>query len=574
MATTDYAELWKALNPRQQFYLKTIFEEDQAREAAQRAAGAAGNYDRRPAAEWRTIDAYHEPAVPDLVGRTELQIRWRGAGHHDQGTGSTIKVLVTHDLITLDDRATPFGRMHQVTMTKHGRALMRWVTKPRASRTKVPLKERAAQVLGQLYDASNSRMGYLDWTRSPTIDKDLIPRGLARSRGTYLGFEITEEGIAHLAEHHAAYAAAYPKLNLPDPSGGAGWPEEADRLLDGLRDECWSLAHASERAEKRAQEERARADSEFKEEFHRQEGELALAMYREVSELKRAHAKALADTFDGYRAKMRIVLAERLPQYTAATLAAVTALVEGADPVAAIREQTAAAVAELPAYTPTGVVAVDVEGERLYAECQRKRPRRATTTRKGKAKAAAGLHTEAVPSPARGTALEQPWALAVHLHRALQNGYLYRLLNAPPEEEQPRKRRPAGLLDAPALRLLVALVATENPRRAHHARTEVERYGQATEEQLATIPRGLFSYEVKQVTRSTKAPGALVDQGLAEYTNLAQFDAYGHYGDNWPLLHVTQAGRDHLAEYRAAYAEFHPDVVLPTVSTSATQADS
>ncbi|PNG21897.1 hypothetical protein [Streptomyces cahuitamycinicus] len=563
MATTDYAELWKALNPRQQFYLKTIFEEDQGREAAQRAAGAAGNYDRRPAAEWRTIDAYHEPAVPDLVGRTELQIRWRGAGHHDQGTGSTIKVLVTHGLITLDDRVTPFGRMHQVAMTKQGRALMRWVTKPPASRTKVPLKERAAEVLGQLYDASSSRLGYLDWARSPTIDKDLIPRGLARSRGTYQGFEITEEGVAHLAEHHAAYAAAYPKLNLPDPSGGVGWPEEADRLLDGLRGECWSLAHASERAEKRAQEERAKADVGFKEEFHRQEGQLALAMYREVSDLKRAHAKVLADTFDGYRAKMRIVLAERLPQYTAATLAAVTAVVEGVDPVAAIRAQTAAAVAELPAYTPTGMVAVDVEGERLYAECQRKRPRRATINRKGKAKAAAGLHTEAVPSPARGTALEQPWALAVHLHRALRDGYLYRLLNAPPEEERPRRRRPAGLLEAPALRLLVALMATENPRRAHHARTEVERYGQATEEELAAIPRGLFSYEVKQATSSTKAPGVLVGRGFAEYMNLARFDASGHYGDNWPLLHVTQAGRDHLAEHREVYAEFHPDVRLP-----------
>ncbi|MEU9056698.1 hypothetical protein AB0D37_41010 [Streptomyces sp. NPDC048384] len=235
-----------------------------------------------------------------------------------------------------------------------------------------------------------------------------------------LGFEITEEGVAHLTEHHAAYAAAYPKLNLPDPSGGVGWPEEAHRLLDELRGECWSLAHAAERAEraeKRAQEERARADIEFKEEFHRQEGQLALAMYREVSELKRAHARALADTFEGYRAKMRIVLAERLPQYTAATLAAVTAVVEGADPVAAIRAQTAEAVAELPGYTPTGVVAVDVEGERLYAECQRKRPRRATTTRKGKAKAATGLNTEAVPSPARGTVLEQPWALAVHRTR-------------------------------------------------------------------------------------------------------------------------------------------------------------
>ncbi|MFE4415259.1 hypothetical protein [Streptomyces sp. NPDC056821] len=219
-----------------------------------------------------------------------------------------------------------FGRKHQVAMTKQGRALMRWVTKPRASRTKVALKERAVEVLGQLYDASSSRKGYLVWARSPTIDKELIPRGLARSRGAYLGFEITEEGVAHLAAHHAAYAAAYPKLNLPDPSGGVGWPEEANRLLDGLRGECWSLAHAAETAGEKAQEERKRADSEFKEEFHRQTGQLALAMYREVFELKRDHAKTLADTYDSYREQMQTVLAERLPQYTAATLAAVTAL--------------------------------------------------------------------------------------------------------------------------------------------------------------------------------------------------------------------------------------------------------
>ncbi|MFF7892511.1 hypothetical protein ACFZDI_11505 [Streptomyces sp. NPDC007907] len=42
-------------------------------------------------------------------------------------------------------------------------------------------------------------------------------------------------------------------------------------------------------------------------------------------------------------------------------------------------------------------------------------------------------------------------------------------------------------------------------------------------------------------------------RGLAEYTNLSRFDSYGHYGDNWPLLHVTQAGRDHLAEHREVY---------------------
>ncbi|MCF3136828.1 hypothetical protein [Streptomyces olivochromogenes] len=58
---TDYAALWQALNPRQQYYLKPVFEEDQAREAARREASARGAWDSRPAAQWRAIDAYHEP---------------------------------------------------------------------------------------------------------------------------------------------------------------------------------------------------------------------------------------------------------------------------------------------------------------------------------------------------------------------------------------------------------------------------------------------------------------------------------------------------------------------------------
>ncbi|MEU6011895.1 hypothetical protein [Streptomyces sp. NPDC047453] len=561
----NYSAIWQALNPRQQFYLKTVFEEDQAREAAQRAAGASGEWNRTPASEWRTIDAYHEPAAPrELVGITDLQIRWRGAGHHDPGTGATIKILVGHDLITTDLRPTRFGYMHTVAMTKQGRALMRWVTRPRASRTKVPLKERAAEVLGQLYEASKGRTGYLDWRRSPTIDKDLIPRGLARSRGYAMGFEITEEGVAHLAEHHAAYAAAYPKLNLPDPSGAVGWPEAADRLLERLGDECRSLALAAERATEQAKEERRRAEGEFREEFHRRTTGLALALYREIFELKKGHAKALADTYDGYREQMQTALTERVPQYAAATLAAVTALVEGADPVAAMRAQTEAPVAALPAFTPTGVVSVDVEAERLHAECMRKRRHRAATTRKGKAKAATGLQTDAVPTPARGTELEYPWALAAHLHRALRDGYLYRLLTAPPEEPQPKKqRRPAGLLDKVPYRLLVALVNVDQGER-HHTRHVVEAYGRkVTPEDLEALPKGLLLGDVRRVTRSAKAPKVLADKGFATDMDLIQFEPRGYHEDTWPLLHITQAGLDHFAEHRATYAELYPDVPLP-----------
>ncbi|MEV6179886.1 hypothetical protein [Streptomyces sp. NPDC052015] len=182
-------------------------------------------------------------------------------------------------------------------MTKQGRALMRWVTKPRLP------DEGAAQGAGRRGPRTALRrvqqpqgipgLGALAHHRQGAHPARTGP--LARRLP---GVRDHREGIAHLAAHHAAYAAAHPKLHLPDPSGGAGWPEEADRLLDGLRSECWSLAHAAETAAKKAQEERTRADSDFRAEFHRQAGQLALAMYREVFELKSAHAKALADTAD------------------------------------------------------------------------------------------------------------------------------------------------------------------------------------------------------------------------------------------------------------------------------------
>jgi hypothetical protein len=90
-----------------------------------------------------------------------------------------------------------------------------------------------------------------------------------------------------------------------------------------------------------------------------------------------------SSTYDRHRERMEAVLSERVPQYAAATLVAVTALVEGADPVAAIRSRLDGPVATLPAFTPPGVVSVGVEAEQLHAECLRKRRPPAATTRKG-----------------------------------------------------------------------------------------------------------------------------------------------------------------------------------------------
>ncbi|GAA2271168.1 MULTISPECIES: hypothetical protein [Kitasatospora] len=44
----DLTAVWTALNERQQFYLGTIYDADQAKESERAAAGAAGKWDRIP----------------------------------------------------------------------------------------------------------------------------------------------------------------------------------------------------------------------------------------------------------------------------------------------------------------------------------------------------------------------------------------------------------------------------------------------------------------------------------------------------------------------------------------------
>ncbi|MFD0351683.1 hypothetical protein ACFQ0M_47660 [Kitasatospora aburaviensis] len=125
MAGPAPAAIWQELNPRQQIYLSTIFDADQAKEEQRAADSAAGHWDNTPAAVWRLIDAYHEPSAPALVGYTSLQYQWRDVGVHDQGTGATMAVLHERGLITFGTRPTRFGQMRQVAITSLGRKVVR-----------------------------------------------------------------------------------------------------------------------------------------------------------------------------------------------------------------------------------------------------------------------------------------------------------------------------------------------------------------------------------------------------------------------------------------------------------------
>ncbi|MFG2334668.1 hypothetical protein ACGFMM_34395 [Streptomyces sp. NPDC048604] len=54
--------------------------------------------------------------------------------------------------------------------------------------------------------------------------------------------------------------------------------------------------------------------------------------------------------------------------------------------------------------------------------------------------------------------------------------------------------------------------------------------------------------------------GTRDSERVDEYTDPARFDAFGWHELTWLLLHVTQAGRDDLAERQQADLEHYADV--------------
>ncbi|MFJ3793495.1 hypothetical protein [Kitasatospora sp. NPDC090091] len=563
-------QIWQDLNPRQQLYLSSIFDADQAREAQRAADSAAGHWDDTPAAVWRLIDAYHEPSLPALVSYTALQTQWRHAGVHDQGTGSTMAVLHERALITFGHRPTRYGVMRQVAMTTLGRKVVRasrgWKAPARAKKPPAGLlRERAVEVLLILAQACAGQRGYLDWGHSRTIEDKLIHHDppLAASYRPYGGgYVITEAGTAHLADHHAAYVELYPQLFPADvPAPEPVWPAEADRLLAALGRRCDDLVFAEE--DLRALLAEAATATVARPPMP---GGRLVDLRTELHRLDMEHARVRVGLIRG-RLEQLDPLGPAVAAYVTAALAALAAAADGTDPVAAIQATVDGADLEaLPTPAVVGATEVDVEAARLYRLATGKR-----TRGRRPAKAALGISRHRVPAPAADSVYAIAWALAAHLESAVAGGRAYDLAHpAPKPATAPRRpSRPRHLLDEIAHRLLAALAAADTPERAASLRQHVAQSGRLAPKVVADLPGGLLSGSVTAVTRSTKAIEKLTSRGLAAVIDLRSLPGCAPYRNPyadpaeadrpWPLLHLTDAGRTHHADHHQAYAELYPD---------------
>ena len=575
MAKSD-AELavWNALNGRQQIYLRSIYDADQAVEAGRRADQAEGRWgDKRPASEWRQIDAHHEPASPrELVGTTDLQYAWARYGHHDQGTGSTLKVLWEQALISTGQRGTLFGVMHTVAMTRRGRAVVR-ASFGVSSAPPVPahlLDQRPVEVLGKL--ATSPR---LNWLSSWTIENVLMTHEPPLAEGTPGNWRVTDAGRAHYREHYQAYLTAYPGLSLPVPEGEAPpWPPEADRQLKALGAACAQLLWLREDMERQLAEVAGEQATLAKGPSSRRRGFApADALADELYRLRCDQAEVRAELLNRHRAQLEPLLPQAVAQYAAAAVAALAAFVAGDDVVGAIEAvQQSGPAAALPAPAATGRATFDTETAQLYALCRAK-PR--VPRRGAKAKALTGAHACRVPKEMYGTPLEAPWALASHISSQLRDGYLLRLrdrASQPVPAPTPRKRRLPGLLDGPTLKLLVALIdpgQTASHRAVRDWATQI-----GTADRLTDRHQGLMPYQQRDITRSRKAPDTLVARGLSEMIDISDLrrDAplTAEPAEPLHLLAVTDAGRAHLVEHDQAYRELYPEITLPAPAEEAT----
>jgi len=255
-------EAWTELNDRQQGTLAVIYELDQLAETSRRRAAGRGEFDRRPASVWRSIDFAHDPSLRDLVGWTEMQTRLARLGWDNQGNGSTIAALHTRGLITRTSRRTDFGWMLMVALTAAGRAAARAGTTTMPGRVPKPaLSERSWEVLALLW-AAGQRGEPLKWGYSRTIELSLMDRHvppLAEHVGG--GYAITDRGRDLYREWYATHTAVYPDVRAPHPDGVVAepWPTQADEILtqhqryyQGLCT-AWQAAHtAHQSAEKEA----------------------------------------------------------------------------------------------------------------------------------------------------------------------------------------------------------------------------------------------------------------------------------------------------------------------------------
>ncbi|MEG4248661.1 hypothetical protein [Microcoleus sp. Pol10D4] len=223
---SKHQQLWEELNPRQQTYLRLIFETDQQREASERG----GDWRRsgtRPASQWRWIE------YAEIFGvSTPFRMRIKEAGEVDPGTGSTFKALATRKLIEI---RYPYDdlRWLDCKLTLQGRAVARaglGLEAPKKA-PKGQLKERQWAALVAAYVAGdggvkkdeNLNYGGFSWEWTWLRLRDYSGGGLIKERSGFVGgryehdLAITQFGRHFYRSNWQKYRELYPNVDALTP---------------------------------------------------------------------------------------------------------------------------------------------------------------------------------------------------------------------------------------------------------------------------------------------------------------------------------------------------------------------
>lgn len=237
---------WGDLNERQQRYLQSVYEEDQAQEASIKGEGARGRWNSAPAAIWRWM--------PYNASGAALLRKIQDAGYQDQGTGSTFGALERRGLVLCRYEPDSLGGpILFVQITKAGRKLVREALGLKSSKG-LPvgtLREwhwralcyayvRGDQGISYNQDVGDS-FGYISWNtilrlRDYTVkgeEKSLVgeKRFPGESSSTVAGYTfrhnyvarlcITDFGRQYYHENWQRYRELYPDVEAPAPEGEA-----------------------------------------------------------------------------------------------------------------------------------------------------------------------------------------------------------------------------------------------------------------------------------------------------------------------------------------------------------------
>ncbi|GGP78482.1 hypothetical protein [Streptomyces melanogenes] len=411
--------VWDSLNERQQIFLRTIYDLDQANEANR------GRFDSRPAEVWRQIDFTHDPYNRELFGITALQSRLESAGHHSQGNGATMTHLIKKNLIEQGLRPVAMGVMITVTLTREGRAVYRAGNHvaPVSSRQQVDLTERSWQVMGKLWDADR-RGTFLKWGYSTTIDHVLIDKHhlAERADGGY-GYRLTDHGRTYYRAHWTEYAEVYPDIDNPHPDGIELWPASVDTALARAQARYNGLARAWQEAREAADKARERAARPDPEPMYPLESE-GTEMAAERHTLTVESARREAALAERQMRRLEPVLKDAAFTCARDAAAVFTAAAAGKDPAAAL-EQPARRTFTLPKPPSTGLDHIDDHTAKLHAQATAPTPPPAPKTPAPRRSRSA--YTP--PPPAPPAPYEAVASYASHLARHVAGGALTRRLH-------------------------------------------------------------------------------------------------------------------------------------------------